>query len=458
MKSAAAASGIAPGSLAGIVWPPLRGGEAANLGALMYQLEQTQWLPASAIAERQHEQLAQVAAHAHAQSAYFRGRMRAAGLRPDQLSTLDGLRRLPLMCRRDIQSAGETLFCAEFPRAHAPATVTRTSGSSGEPVVIKRTAVSHMMWLAMTLREHLWQKRDFDGTLAVIRANLRADRTELASWGPPASLLFETGPSHGIRITADLALQIDWLLSVDPDYLLVYPTTLDALIDRFEKRARRLVRLRQIRTMGETLTSEIREAARRVLGADIADAYSSEEAGVIALQCPESALYHIMAESLIVEVLDERDEACPPGKVGRVVVTDLHNFATPLIRYELGDYAEMGETCPCGRGLPALKRIVGRQRNMVRLPDGRTFWPLVGFARYREIAPIRQYQLIQRDRDTVEVRLVSDAPLTVDQERRIGKVIDVALGHSFKLVFVYFPEQIPRGPGGKFEEFVCQLA
>jgi len=61
------------------------------------------------------------------------------------------------------------------------------------------------------------------------------------------------------------------------------------------------------------------------------------------------------------------------GQVGRVVVTDLHNFATPLIRYDLGDYAEMADTCPCGRGLPALKRIMGRRRNMVRLPDGRSF-------------------------------------------------------------------------------------
>jgi phenylacetate-CoA ligase len=95
---------------------------------------------------------------------------------------------------------------------------------------------------------------------------------------------------------------------------------------------------------------------------------------------------------------------------------------------------------------------------MVRLPDGRSLWPAIGGLRYHEIAPIRQFQFIQRERDTIEVRLVSAAPLTADQERRIGDLIREALDFSFKLNFTYFAEQIPRGLGGKFEEFVCELA
>jgi phenylacetate-CoA ligase len=457
MKSDHAALGATLSSVAGIAWPPLFAGEAASLMALMHELEQTQWLPAATLMQRQQEQLAQVANHAHGHSPHFRERLRVAGLRPEQLSTREALRRLPVMRRRDLQTAGEALYCTQIPRAHAPAAESRTSGSSGEPVVVKRTAVSRLMWLAMTLREHLWQQRDFRGKLAVIRANLQGDNMVWPTWGPPASLLFETGPSHGLAITTDVARQFDWLLTVDPDYLLVYPTNLAALLARFEQHGQKLPRLRQIRTIGETLTPGIREAARRILDTEVADTYSSEEAGIIALQCPQSGLYHTMAESLIVEVLDEQDVSCAPGEVGRVVVSDLHNFATPLIRYDLGDYAEVAEACTCGRGLPALKRIVGRRRNMVRLPDGRVSWPLVGFARYRDIAPVRQYQLVQREREAIEVRMVVDVPLTPDQERQLGVVIREALGFVFSLQFTYFPDQIPRGPGGKFEEFVCEI-
>ncbi len=129
-----------------------------------------------------------------------------------------------------------------------------------------------------------------------------------------------------------------------------------------------------------------------------------------------------------------------------------------VIRYDLGDYAELAEPCRCGRGLPALKRIAGRRRNMVRLPDGRSLWPAIGGLRYGEIAPIRQFQFVQRERNSIDVRLVSDAPVTADQERRIGDLICKALDFSFNLRFVYFEGQIPRGPGGKFEEFVCELS
>jgi len=434
-------------------------GDAAPLAALMQQLEHTQWLPAAAIALRQQQQLLEIAVHAEIHSVQFRSRMQAAGLRPQQLSTREGLRRLPVLRRRDVQAAGETLFCTQIPHAHAPVAESRTSGSSGEQVRVKRTAVSRLMWLAMTLREHLWQRRDFRGRLAIIRDDyLQAEQVDWPTWGPPASLLFETGTSHALAVRAGVARQFDWLQSINPDYLLVYPTNLAALLAQFEQRGLRLPRLRQIRTINETLTPDVREAARRVLGAGIADTYSSAEAGVIALQCPESGLYHVMAETLVLEVLDEQGEACVPGQVGRVVVTDLHNFATPLIRYDLGDYAEMADACPCGRGLPALKRIAGRRRNMVRLPDGRSLWPAIGGLRYREIAPIRQFQFVQRERDAIEVRLVSDAPLSADQERRIGDLIREALDFAFKLQFTYFAEQIPRGPGGKFEEFICELA
>jgi len=449
----------AQSSIDGIAWPPLAGGEAAYLGALMFQLEQSQWLPADAIAARQHRQLVATAAHAEAHSPHFRSRMQAAGLRPEQFSTMDGLRRLPVMRRRDVQAAGEALFCTQIPRAHAPVAESSTSGSSGEPVVVRRTAISKLLWLAMTLREHLWQRRDFHGRLAVIRNDyLHGDQVNWPSWGPPASLLFETGSSHALAVRTGVARQFEWLQSVNPDYLLVYPSNLAALLGQFERRGLNLPRLRQIRTINETLAPEVRESARRILGADIADTYSSAEVGVIAVQCPESGLYHVMAEALIVELLNERDEACMPGEIGRVVVTDLHNFATPLIRYDLGDYAEKADSCPCGRGLSVFKRIAGRRRNMVRLPDGRSLWPAIGGLAYSEIAPIRQFQFVQRERDTIEVRLVSAAALMADQERRIGDLIREALDFPFKLQFRYFQEELPRGPGGKFEEFICELA
>ena len=97
------------------------------------------------------------------------------------------------------------------------------------------------------------------------------------------------------------------------------------------------------------------------------------------------------------------------------------------------------------RAADAPKRILGRERNLIVMPDGTRHWPLVGFSRFREIAPIRQYQFIQHDRERIEVNLVSDAPLSPAQEAELRAVIQGALGHPFAVEFTYFADRIPRG-------------
>jgi phenylacetate-CoA ligase len=215
----------------------------------------------------------------------------------------------------------------------------------------------------------------------------------------------------------------------------------------------------EVRTIGETLSRELAERCRNVLGVPTVDAYSSQEVGVIALQCPESGLYHVQSESLIVEVLGDDGRPCRSGEVGRVVVTDLHNYATPLIRYDLRDRAEVGPPCPCGRGLPTLRRIVGRERNMVLLPGGERHWPIVGLHRFREVGTILQYQLLQHSLQEVEMRLVTaGGTLGAAAEERLTAIVREALGYPFRIRFNYFEGELARSAGGKFEEFVCLVS
>jgi phenylacetate-CoA ligase len=330
----------------------------------------------------------------------------------------------------------------------------RTSGSTGEPVIVKRTAVCQLFWLANTMREYFWHERDFSWRFTAIRPQF----TQYAvrpNWGQPANLLFETGPGQSIPITTDIVQQVAWIKEFDPHVLLVYPNVLDGILRHCRARAIRFRSLKLIRSISESLSPHLREEAASFFGVRIVDNYSSQEAGIIAVQCPDGDAYHVMAESVIVEVLDEKGRACAPGETGRVVVTDLHNFATPIVRYDIGDYAQVAPPCACGRGLPALKRIVGRERNLIRKPDGTRHYPLVGFAKFREVAPVVQYQVIQHDLERLEVRLVTEVPLTASQEEALRDIIVEALGYPFQIGFSYFPDRIPRGTNGKFDEFVC---
>jgi phenylacetate-CoA ligase len=389
-------------------------------------------------------------------------RLGAAGFRPGRELTPADWRRLPLLTRRDIQNAGRALASQRLLPEYLPTMETETSGATGQPVKVAKTQLDALIWEAMTLREHLWHRRDLSARLAVIRASVpgaggSSGAAMQRDWGPPASIVFETGPAAAMSFAVDVAAQCDWLLRYGPEYLLTYPSNLAALIGCTADRDARPPRLREVRTVGETLTPELRAACEAAWNVPIVDTYSSQELGYLALQCPESGFYHVMAESVFVEILAADSTPCAPGDTGRVVATSLHNVAMPLIRYELRDYAEAGGPCRCGRGLPTIARILGRTRNMVRLPGGAQRWPLVGFGRFRDIAPIRQYQFVQRTREAVEARFVTDRPLTGEEEARLAGVIQAALGYPFRLTFTYFEGEIPRGPGGKFEEFVSEV-
>jgi phenylacetate-CoA ligase len=445
-------------SVGGITWPAIPDPVAANLLAMLSQLDDSQWLKPEALLQRQLHQFSMLAAHAHQHSPFFQDRFDQLGWDANRRWNADTFSAIPLLTRAELMQQAEHIHCRAIPQRHGAVNKVQTSGSTGQTVTVLKTEVTQLFWLALAMREHLWHERDFSATLAIIKAMTPTlDDAVVATkmgWGHPTTLLFDTGPSYSQPLAMDVAQQIAWLARIDPRYLLTYPSNLWALLDRYESGEPIPAALKHIRTVGETLHPGLRERCKKLGDIDIVDMYSSQEVGLIALQCPVSGLYHIQSESLIVEVLDDEGRQCQPGQIGRVVITDLHNFATPLIRYEIRDYAEVGPTCSCGRGLPTLSRIMGRRRNMVVFPDGSKHWPLVGAYRFREVADIKQYQAIQHSLSEVEIRLVVDAPLTSAHESKLTTLIHSALGHKFNLRFSYFKEELPKTKGGKFEEFI----
>ncbi len=430
-----------------------------HIASLVRRYEQTQWLRRDQLLEIQLRVFSQLASHAYAHNAHFARKLDAAGLSAESPWDIDSFRRIPLMTRRELMSLGNDAYSDSVPPEHAPITKSQTSGSTGESVTVMRGELTRRIWMALTLRDHLWHRRDLKATLAIIRPGIKTvddpEEARRLGWGKPATLLFDTGPSYLQPISMDVASQAAWLIEKNPYYLLSLPTNISALMDEFRRLGTRPENLRQIRTVGETVSDEFRSRCREEMHANVVDIYSCQEVGVIALECPYSPdRYHIQSESLLVEILDDRGEPCRPGEVGRVVLTDLHNLATPLVRYEIRDYAQAGASCPCGRGLPTLARVVGRRRNMLRLPDGGQRWPLIGARRFCEFAPVLQYQLIQQRVDVFELRLVVAQHLTREQEAQVSEIVRDEIGFPFALHLSYFPEHLPRPTNGKFEEFI----
>ncbi|MFN9488817.1 MAG: phenylacetate--CoA ligase family protein [Betaproteobacteria bacterium] len=434
-----------------VVWPAFTDDASAQLLALQYQLEQSQWWPAERIAAMQLAQFQLVYDHARSTVPFWRERY-AQG--PARIATMDDLRRLPVTTRREIQQAGEAMYSTAPLQAHGPVVSTRSSGSTGEPLQTLGTAWTQLLWQALLLRDHLWHGRDLGSKLAAIRN--RGEAAHLPDWGPATSP-FITGPSAVRAVSGDLDEQLDWLVAENPDYLLSLATNVHALAARSLERGIRLPRLKQVRTFAEMLLPDVRDLVREAWGVDLVDSYSSEELGNIALQCPQHEHYHLQSESLLVEVLDDDGHPCAPGQTGQLVVSTLHNFAMPLLRYASGDYAEAGPPCACGRGLPVLKRIVGRQRNMLWRPDGGgRYWPSFATTVWEHLAPIERFQVVQTALDRLELRVVCARELTAAEHDALALALQDSLGFRYAVTVTRLAT-IERSRGGKYEDFICAL-
>lgn len=448
-------------AVAGLAWPALPGGAAATLIALHDQLERSQWWSPEQLESAQLLQLRALLEHCWTTIPFHRDRLESAGWTPGARLDMPTWRRIPPLTREDVQGAGAALHSSAVPKAHGSLQTTRTSGSTAKPVAVVKTAAEGYYWHACVLREHAWHGHDFRRRLAVIRVladgvGLPPEGLRQPSWGGLVGRTYHTGPGFALTIRSTTEQQLAWLREVRPGYLLTHPTAARALAQLAMTEGVALAGLQAVMTMGEICSPDVRAAVAEAWNVPVHDAYSSQEVGYMALQCPDGDGYHLQSESAMVEVLNDAGLPCAPGRMGRVVATPLHNYAMPLIRYEIGDHAEAGGACSCGRGLPLVTRIAGRVRNMMRLPGGGLIWPLLASQDYRDIAPIRQAQIAQVALDRLEARLVPERPLSAAEEDALRAKIVARIGHAFAIDFVYV-DDIPRGPGGKFEDFRCEL-
>ena len=448
----------------GLVWPPVSDTKATALLAQQFVYQQTESLSSAHLWSYQKLQLGELLQQAVQSVPWYQHQSEYKCVL-DRYLMREDWNNLPVIRRSDLQQNFEELINPKVPPNHGVVTRRASSGSTGMPVEVLWSSMFSQLWAAAVLRDHLWHKRQLCGKLCSIR-HIKFQINEGAldsfggvlqdNWGSPLSTVFSTGPAASLSVHEPVDKQVDWLLEHGPAYLQTYPSNLWQILDHIEQIGVTLKNLQAVRTFSEVVDPALRNRCKDVLGVEIEDIYSATEIGYIALQCPQSENYHIQAETMLVEVLDDYGRSCSPGEVGRVVVTPLHNFAMPLIRYEIGDYAEVGENCCCGRGLPVLRTIKGRSRNLLVFPDGRKDWPVFRDTSFRSVAPIRQFRFVQKSTEKIKGYLIVDSPLTSDQEGALRSMILDRLGYPFDLQFTYV-DRIPRQANGKYEDFTSEL-
>jgi phenylacetate-CoA ligase len=416
-------------------------------------LEKSPYFPREWQQRQQLKQAGQLLQHARSTVPYYHDKIPRDCFLPEL--SHEAWCQLPIATRKDIQQAGETLVSQQLPASHGQLKRISTSGSTGMPVVCYGTELTHLLWMASSLMEHFWHRRDVSGKHLTIRPGDHLPMhhpLQRATWAPPV----QTAPSLVLNVQTDIRLQLQILLQEKPAYLLSLPSNLKALAELCREQAILLPELKGVRSYGEVLTPEIRKYCEATWGVKMTDVYSAQEIGNMAFQCPEHGRLHVFSDGVVLEVLRDDGTPCQPGETGQVVVTTLANYGCPLIRYAIGDYAELGEDCSCGRNTPVLNRIYGRQRNMLHIPGGGRIWPSFSVGKWVGDLPISQFQFVQKSLECIEAHLVTDRPLTAREEEQFNIALFKRLGHQFRIDLKY-REEIPRSKSGKYEDFISEV-
>ncbi len=343
-------------------------------------------------------------------------------------SLQDLLHSLPILTRRQAQDNFDGLYFKGPNHEPSDYVIQSTSGSTGKPVsVMKFAPLYSAEYDALTLTE--WQLNKRDTSKVVTTFRIVETEAEDVPLGPPLSYIgatrVHTSRSILKRTIPELLRELHRLR---PDYLFVNGVVsrqlaLAQLESDFEP-----IKIEQFLTVSDRIDPQLRAMISDVFNARIIDRYSSEEFGYIALQCPVHDHLHVCSSSLIVEVVDDEGKACEVGVPGRVLVTSLHNFAMPLIRYDIGDIAELGEPCDTGWNWPVLNHVSGRIRDSVTTPDGE--FRLVTFFDSKMLGTrkLRDYQIVLFENSIVFMYYVNEE---LDETERHD--IESELQEAFKL-------------------------
>ena len=408
------------------------------------------------LAAYQRNQLQQLLIFARAQSPFYRDRL-ASLFRRDGTIDWPRWRDLPVLTRADIRQHGEAMRSQSLPPGHGPAYEAASSGTTGTPVTIHSTRAMYLAGSAAFARACRWYGyNENDRTCVVFNASQTETLRQKNRLPGDAS---DSGQSSPDRLVVSWTWSAERILSLMEQHRSTcfsgYATTLENTAEaQLERRANIAIKFMVGTSMA--LTARARELTAQAFNARAFSAYTSKEAHKIAHECPVSGGFHVNSELVLVEILDDSGRPCGPGEVGRVIVTPFLSTAQPLIRYEQGDLAAWGGSCPCGRAHALIARIDGRVRNQFRFLNGHRFMPGIGHETFRDLLKADRWQVAQTGPLDIEVRYISPAPADTINFAAMTATFRQAYHRDLNVVYRKV-DAMPLTPAGKFIDYVNEI-
>ena len=428
--------------------------DGARRRQYLRELSASQWLDSEILHRRQWERVREVVAYAFEHCSYYQERFAGAGF-DGTLRDWESFRRLPLLTKRDIHDKGEKLLSREFRREDL--VEAKTGGSTGIALRIYFDHRCQEMRNAAAMHSDRWAGWDLGMKVAAV-------------WGNPP--VADTFKKKVRNLLLDRVFYLDTMdinensvrCFVDrwrherPQVLFGHAHSLYILATYLQRMGVEDLCPRGIIATSMMLLEPERGVIEAVFNCQVTNRYGCEEVGLIACECEQHRGLHLNVDHLVVEFLRDDGSQATPGEEANIVVTDLVNRGMPLIRYSVGDLGVLSDRgCPCGRGLPLMERVVGRQADFLKRPDGSLVAGVSLVERTLTAIPgIEQMQLVQDELHCVRAKLVRDSRFNEGSEYSLRNELRAVFGSEVTIQIDYVPA-LDQTCAGKYRFAICNV-
>jgi len=423
-------------------------------------LRKTQWWRREEIERLQNRNLHVLLKHAYETVPYYRRIFKERRLTPGDIRNTSDLTKLPYLTKEDIRKSPNEMISLNYGTRRL---IPYQSGGTGDPIKFFVTKDSYSWEVAAEFRTYGWAGYEL-GDRCFMFWGSPLDLTRAGSMVQRINRSLERILIAGTFVLSDEVFEesAQALRKFRPKIIRGYASSVAMMAKYLNDVRIQDVRPEAVITSAETLQDSMRKTIEEAFDCPVFDYYGSREIGAIAGECEEHSGYHISAENVIVELVDN-NEAVSPGERGLMLITNLRNFGMPFIRYKIGDIGvPCSEACSCGRGLPLISSIEGRisdfmacydeaQRRII--PVGPIYPVIISAVMH---LPVENCQVVQENIDMLTVKLVKSKGYAEEHTDYLVNYMQKQLGSSVKIQ-IEFVDSIPPLPSGKRSVFLSRI-
>jgi phenylacetate-CoA ligase len=410
-------------------------------------LMQSQWWSTNDLRYYQDKKLVELINHSYYNVPYYEELFKKLNLKPSDFKSKDDLSKLPILTKEEIRKNFPSKMISRKIKKK-DFYLTGSSGSTGEPLKYLVSKNAYSMNTAAKLRGWYWMGYRLGDKFVKLSQNPRKKTEKKIQ-----DLINRDKYLYVQQLTNDnFEKIIKELRSYGPKIIRGYPDPLMFLAQYTRKNSIRDINPVAINTTGNVLYPEARKQIEDQFKCKVFDSYNSE-AGAVAFECENHSFYHLAMEYAITEIVHDGREA-EPNQRGKLITTDLVNFAMPFIRYDTQDIVTKGScVCNCGRSLDTITRIEGRDNDILITPSGK-YLIVHNFTGYFQrtdtlaYGTVDQFQVIQKSINAIDINIVKGNGFSDEVLREILHYWQQYIGNDVH-VNVNVVEQIPLTNSGK---------